>query len=262
MEPHPAQGLDGQDNLRPRRDRASAAGMVGYVPAVRQPGVEGEREPARGLDLQGGGEERSQPAQGMEAETGARRKVPNGSYHCTYFTKSGKCDVCKHMLERTQVKSSHFGVKHAIAGHNIHPPATQPDKLRWFVYMEECVHPEGVFQYIGSTTSMTERWANTKSRINGNKKPGTGLETHYKEGCSQNLGPDLASVRVTLLEHMDTNHGRLASAEHQAGPGCRCTECGKLKSLEDKWICRMGTYHGVFGLNERNEITSKARSGF
>ena len=46
---------------------------------------------------------------------------------------------------------------------------------------------------------MTDRWANTKSKINSNKTPGTGLETHYKEGCSQNLGPDLASVRVTLV---------------------------------------------------------------
>ena len=97
------------------------------------------------------------------------------------------------------------------------PPSCQHDKLRWFVYMEECVHPEGVFQYIGSTTSMTERWSNTKSKINGNKTPGTGLETHFAEGCSQNLGPDLASVRVTLLEHMDTNHGRLTNQAQAAG---------------------------------------------
>ena len=127
-------------------------------------------------------------------------KTENSSYHCPYFTKYGKCDVCKHMLERKNVVSSHFGVSHAIAGHNIHPPATQVDKLKWFIYMEECVHPDGVFQYIDSTTSMTDRWANTKSKINSNKNPGTGLETHYREGCSQHLGPDLASVRVTLLD--------------------------------------------------------------
>ena len=166
------------------------------------------------------------------------------------------------MLERRNVLSSHFNVKHVIAGHNVHLPATQDNKLRWFIYMEECVHPEGIFQYIGSTTSMTDRWANTKSKINSNKKPGTGLETHYKEGCSQNLGPDLASVRVTLLEHMDTTHENLLKSKHKPGPGCRCAECGKLKSMEDKWIFRMGTYHGVHGLNDRNEITNKVRGQY
>ena len=166
------------------------------------------------------------------------------------------------MLERSHVTSSHFGVKHAIAGHNVHTPATQRAKLRWYIYMEECVHPEGVFQYVGSTTSMTERWSNTKSKINSGKKPSTGLETHFKEGCSQNLGPDLGNVRITLMEHMDTTHKKLIEAMHQPGPGCRCTECGKLKSLEDKWICRIGSYHGTYGLNDRDEITNKVRSQY
>ena len=166
------------------------------------------------------------------------------------------------MVERSHVMSSHFGVKHAIAGRNFHLPATLVSKLRWFIYMEECVHSQGVFQYIGSTTSMTDRWANTKSKINSNRKPGTGLEIHYKEGCSQNLGPDLASVRVTLMEHMDTTHEKLAAANHKPGPGCRCKECGKLKSLEDKWICRMGTYHGRYGLNDRCEITNQVRGQY
>ena len=106
---------------------------------------------------------------------------------------------------------------------------------------------------------MTDRWANTKSKINNDKKPGTGLEIHYKEGCSQNFGPDLASVRVTLLEHMDTTNEKLLHSNPKPGPGCRCDECRKLKSMEDKWICRMGSYHGVHGLNDRNEITNKVR---
>ena len=69
-------------------------------------------------------------------------KTENASYHCPYFIKSGKCDVCKHMLERKNVVSSHFGVTHAIAGHDMHPPAIQADKLKWFLYMEDCVHPD------------------------------------------------------------------------------------------------------------------------
>ena len=109
---------------------------------------------------------------------------------------------------------------------------------------------------------MTKRWANTKSRINNRKEAGTGLETHYLEGCSQHLGPDLGSVRATLLEHMITTHERLISSSHKPGPGCRCAECGKLKTLEDKWICRLGSYHGKFGLNDRNELTNKVRTSY
>ena len=124
------------------------------------------------------------------------------------------------------------------------------------------MHPEGVFQYVGSTTSMTERWSNTKSRINSGKKAGTGLETHMKELCNLNMGPDLSSIRVTLMEHMDTTHEKLTIAGHKPGPGCRCDECGKLKALEDKWICCIGSYHGAFGLNDRNEITNKIRSTY
>ena len=71
-----------------------------------------------------------------------------------------------------------------------------------------------------------------------------------------------ASVRVTLMEHMDTTHDKLVAANHKPGPGCRCKECGKLKSLEDKWICRMGTYHGRYGLNDRCEITNKVRGQY
>ena len=33
-------------------------------------------------------------------------------------------------------------------------------------------------------------------------------------------------------------------------------------NLEDKWICRMGTYHGHYGLNDRCEITNKVRGQY
>ena len=126
----------------------------------------------------------------------------------------------------------------------------------------ECLDDDGIFQYVGSTVSVTERWANTKSKINGGKKAGTGLEKHYEQGCSKNLGPDLQNVRITLLEHMTTNNTKLRAAGHEKGAGCRCEECEKLKSLEDKWICRLGSYHGQWGLNERNEITNKVRTTY
>ena len=154
-----------------------------------------------------------------------------------------------------------------IAGNNTHLPATQALKLKWFIYLEECTHPEGTFQYVGSTDSMTHRWANSKSKIislaNGSTtKPGTGLENHFKEGCSQYKGADLSAVRITLLENMIVSEEELRASIHQAGPGCRCNLCEKLKNMEDKWICRLGTFHGTFGLNERDEARRRARGSY
>ena len=113
------------------------------------------------------------------------------------------------MSESRSVLSSHFGVRHKIAGYNVHLQASQAEKYRWFIYLEECVHPEGLFQHVGSTDSMTQRWSNTKSKINSlarnpQLKAGTGLEKHYKAGCSEYNGPELRKVKVTLLEHFDT----------------------------------------------------------
>ena len=100
----------------------------------------------------------------------------NETYHCDNFKSSGKCDVCSHMTETNTVTSSHFKMNHAIAGNNIHLKATQKPKLRWFIYLKECPHSEGIYQYVGSTNSVTERWANTKSKCLAGKKEGTGLE--------------------------------------------------------------------------------------
>ena len=171
------------------------------------------------------------------------------------------------MFETRTVLSSHFGVRHGVAGCNIHLPPTQKQKNKWFVYLEECIHPEGIYQYIGSTDSMTHRWANTKSKIislagNPALKASTGLENHYKSGCSQFSGSDLSQIRVTLLEHMNVKEEDLQAASHLAGPGCRCNQCQKLKDIEDKWICRMGTFHGVYGLNERDEVRRRARGSY
>ena len=191
----------------------------------------------------------------------------NGSFHCAYNKRSGKCDFCKRMVERSEVISTHFGVKHSIAGNNVHLPATQKEKFLWFIYLLECIHPEGRYQYVGSTISVTHRWANTKSKIislasNPSLQAGTGFEKHFKEGCSQYRGQALESVRVTLLETFVTNKEKTTASNHKAGEGCRCSECEKLKELEDKWICRLGTFHGQFGLNERDEMKRRSRAGY
>ena len=95
-----------------------------------------------------------------------------------------------------------------------------------------------------------------------NVQPGTGLKTHLKNGCSQYSEPELNHVRISLLEHYNTTEEKLAASGHKAGPGCRCTECERLKNKEDKWITRMGSYHSPLGLNERDEIVKKARTTY
>ena len=91
-------------------------------------------------------------------------------------------------------------------------------------------------------------WATTKSQCNSGQSNGTGLEKHFKAGCSNYTGSGKSHMRITLLEHMDTTVERLEVANHVAG-SCRCTDCGRLKDLEDKWILRLGSLHGPFGLN-------------
>ena len=251
-------GRGGSQTQYPSRRQAQVQDPVinGGPPTPLRGGHEVEEGLAR--RRQGGVEEEATgPSNRKEAACEPAPKEVNGTYHCEKF-KSSKCDVCSHMTEGRTVLSSHFKVKHSIAGHNTHLPASQKVKTKWFVYLEECDHPEGTFQYVGSTDSMTHRWANTKSKCksianNENTKPGTGLEKHIKKGCSQ-YGPELKSVKISLLEQFNTTEDKLKEANHGGGAGCQCSQCISLKKIEDKWICRLGTYHGNFGLNERDEI--------
>ena len=131
---------------------------------------------------QGGMEEEATgPSAGKESVCEPTVKTVNGTYHCENFKKNSKCDLCSHICESRTVLSSHFKVKHSIAGHNVHLPASQKVKTKWFVYLEQCQHPKGTYQYVGSTDSMTHRWANTKSKCkliasDSNAQPATGLK--------------------------------------------------------------------------------------
>ena len=73
-----------------------------------------------------------------------------------------------------------------------------------------------------------------------------------------NMG-NIAHLTWTLLDHVDTSEGRLANAGHQGGAKCRCEECLRLKNTEDKWIWRLGAFHGPSVPNTRDEI--KERDG-
>ena len=89
------------------------------------------------------------------------------------------------------------------------------------------------------------------------------MHKHFKTGCpAGNVGGDLKQLQWTILDHLDTTQDKLTTVGHQGGPKCRCLECEKLKNLEDKWICRMGSFYGDSGLNTRDEIKTRSRVNF
>ena len=156
------------------------------------------------------------------------------------------------MLERSYVQSEFFqGRKFAIHGRNIHFKATDTKPLRWYVYLEEDVPCKK--QYVGSTMSVTSRWANTKSWFNARDSDMTGLYEHFKEGCP--------NIRISLIDFIDTTAEKLQRANHKKG-NCKCLECDKLRRVENKWIMRLGTFYGESGLNGRNIINPGVRAQF
>ena len=131
---------------------------------------------------------------------------------------------------------------------------SQKPKLRWFIYLLEDLGCR--LQYVGSTTDVCSRWAATKSACNKANSNSTGLYKHFQDGCPSDTGQRKDHIRITLLDFLDTTVERLQTAGHLPGPQCRCTECGKLKRIEDKWITKLGTFHGASGLNTRDEIVA------
>ena len=61
---------------------------------------------------------------------------------------------------------------------------------------------------------------------------------------------------------MVTSEEKLDAAGHGGGVACRCSECQRLKDIEDKWICRLGTFNPPNGLNTRDEIKTRSRVNF
>ena len=61
---------------------------------------------------------------------------------------------------------------------------------------------------------------------------------------------------------MVTSEEKLTGAGHGGGVACRCSECQRLKDIEDKWICRLGTFNPPNGLNTRDEIKARSRVNF
>ena len=164
-------------------------------------------------------------------------------------------------LETSFVTSYHFKRRFAIHGRNIHLPASQKKKFQWFVYL--VTDTACLLQYVGSTCDVCSRWSGTKTACLGGNKTNTGLYKHFHEGCPthQNTG-DVRHLTWTLLDSMVTSEGKLAEVGHGGGVACRCSECQRLKDIEDKWIMRMGTFNPPHGLNTRDEIQTRCRVNF
>ena len=118
-----------------------------------------------------------------------------------------------------------------------------------------------VKKIIGSTVDPYKRWSTHKSSCNNGPCKGTGLSKHFTHngGCPNDPGRNKESLVFTLVDFIDVSLDELEKAGHEKGPKCRCDCCSKLKSLEDSWILKMGTFYGEGGLNSRDEIQSKTR---
>ena len=185
--------------------------------------------------------------------------LPRGSFQCQHFKEGRKCELCNHMRDKVEfVQSSHFRTRHAVRGHLVHQPRTQLFKDRWFIYLiqdETCNK-----QYVGSTTDMYGRWSSHKSSCN-NGCSKTGLSNHFTNGCPGDMGRNKMNLTVTLLDSMDVTQEEVQRAGH-GGVGCECQLCSRLKKIEDDWIMRLGTFYYPGGLNKRDKIKKKVRSGY
>ena len=86
----------------------------------------------------------------------------------------------------------------------------------------------------------------------------TGLYEHFRDGCPNADGREKKNIQISLIDFLDTTSDQLRRAGHKKG-NCKCAECDKLRRLENKWIMRLGTFHGGSGLNGRNTISSGVR---
>ena len=164
------------------------------------------------------------------------------------------------MVEKDLIESFHFGTSSKIHGHLSHDQSfTDNEIVRWYIYSIEDIPCH--LKTIGSTTDPAARWRTHKSTCNSQNSNSTGLSKHFKEGCPNDTGREKETLDFTLIDHYDTTKTKLIKANHEPGPKCRCSECEHLKSIEDSWIIKLGTFYD-HGLNSRNEIKARSRGGW
>ena len=91
-----------------------------------------------------------------------------------------------------------FAVNHMISGNNVPLPSTQTLQIKWFIYKEEWVHPEGIFHYVGSTHRRAKNMSKIMSLVDiRSDRAGTVLKNHFKNGCFKCCSEDLKHVRAS-----------------------------------------------------------------
>ena len=195
-------------------------------------------------------DQQQQQHQFQQQHLGQNTPSPNsdiyGSFQCAKFKSGKRCDLCKHMVETSYVKSKYFNTKIRIHGHLAHD-IIPLNMHRWFIYSitdEKCGRT-----YIGSTTDPLKRWRNHKSSCNNGPCTSSGLSKHFtfNGGCPNDPGREKETLVFTLVDYMDVSPEALVRAGHEGGAKCRCSECNRLKDLEDKFILKMGTFYGDYG---------------
>ena len=185
---------------------------------------------------------------------------PRGSYQCFKFKAGWKCDVCKHMKDGKQfVTSYHFNTKVPIRGHLTHEPHDSKQKNRWFVYLIEDLTCRK--QYVGSSVDVYRRWSSHKSDCNKRLGEKSGLAAHFAAGCPEDQDQEKSNLELTLLASMDVTEEDKEAAGHISGAGCVCKLCEKLQKLEDSYMLRLGTFFFPTGLNKRDQIKQRVRTG-
>ena len=58
------------------------------------------------------------------------------------------------------------------------------------------------------------------------------------------------TIRISLIDFIDTTARKIINSGHRKG-NCKCSECDKLRKLENKWL---GTFYVECGLNARNVL--------
>ena len=172
---------------------------------------------------------------------------------CTKFGKNGKCDFCSHIITTDHFLDKHKNKKfrvHGLLKHDYAPIGC----IRWFVYVIIDIICEKY--YTGSTNNPVKRWSVHKSEVNCKslEKCKTALTRHFIEGCPGDQTKSQDHLKILLVDYHDVTEDSLKKASHKSGPGCKCTECIKLKTKEVNWMLKTNSISEEYGLNSWDEI--------
>ena len=165
-----------------------------------------------------------------------RQEVQTGCYPCQSprsctLHQSGALQVV------TRVWSRHFQTWHNL------PKRLQCNSPN-LVYQISCMCGDQM-DYIGSTKDLKGRWTKHKKDIREHRWPACGLTRHMGQFHLNDLEAASSRLQVTILDQLEGDFSDRG-----------------LKTLEDRWIVKMGTCFANSQFNRgntRNEVLSHQR---